>query len=468
MSAMDAEFLHVEDGVNHMHIASCAVFDGPPLSEQERRDLTADALSRIPRYRQVARQVPLQIGRPVWVDDPAFDLDHHLYKVTLAAPGDDEALASLMGDLMSRELDRRHPLWEAWYVEGLADDRWALISKVHHCMVDGIAGTGLMEQMLSIEPDARPPAAAEESDDWEPSDFPTDTQLVVDAFAEMVGTLPRLAKDAVDMVTDPVGTVRRAKELAEGVRAAGHDMTPAPETSIDGIMGADRRWTGTEASLDDVRIVRKGLGGTVNDVVLAAITGGFRDLLLARGEDPDELELRSLVPVSVRHDEDAVDNQVSGMVAELPIHLEDPVERLAAVREEIDRLKESHEIDVGESLAGLADLVPPMMLAWGTRALMVTQRRRPQRNISTVTTNVPGPQFPLYAAGRQMRAMFPFVPIAVGIRVAVAILSYDGDLFFGVTGDEATSPDIEVVTDGIDRSMRELVLAAEKGEATAD
>jgi diacylglycerol O-acyltransferase len=457
MSALDAEFLHAEDGVNHLHIASCAVFEGPSLTDDEGEALMRDALPRIPRYRQRVQDVPFGIGRPVWVDDPDFDLSHHLCGVRLSPPGDHGQLAELMADLMSTELARDRPLWEAWMVDGLEDGRWALISKVHHCMVDGIAGTGLMEQVLSTEPGGRP---TETEDGWDPQPPPSDTRLALDAVGEAIGLVPRVARDVVGLARDPGRTLRQAQDLGQGLWSLRREFQPAPPTSIDGPIGAQRRWATASASLDDVRTVRKKLGGTVNDVVLAAVSGGFRDLLLARDENPDEAELRTLVPVSARVDLDAVDNEVTGIVAELPIHEPDPVARLEAVRAEIDRLKASHEIELGVAMTSLVDLAPPPLMAWGTRAVVRLLRNATQHNVATVTTNVPGPQYPLYAGGRRMLDYYPFVPIALGIRVAVAILSYDGRLYFGVTGDHDTAPDVGVLADGIDAGMAELVTAA--------
>ena len=250
---------------------------------------------------------------------------------------------------------------------------------------------------------------------------------------------------------------------AISVRACGRcvaSSAQAPATSIDGPIGTERRWASASASLDDVRVVRQNLGGTVNDVVLAAIARGFRDLLSTRDEDPNEAELRTLVPVSARVDVDAVDNQVTGIVAELPIQEADARARLEAVRTEIDRLKDSHEIELGVAMSGLVDLAPPPLMEWGTKAVVRLLRTATQHNVATVTTNVPGPQYPLYASGRRMIDYYPFVPIALGIRLAVAILSYDGRLFFGVTGDRDTAPDVDVLAAGIDAGMQELVTIA--------
>jgi diacylglycerol O-acyltransferase len=434
------------------------VFEGPALEKDEAELLMRDALTRIPRYRQRVRNIPFALGRPVCVDDPVFDIIHHVFEVTLDPPGDHDQLCRLMADLMSRELDRTRPLWEAWAVSGLEGDRWALISKVHHCMVDGIAGTGLMEQVLATEPR---PVVTDIEDDWDPEPPPSDTGLAVGAVGEAVRLVPRVGRNLIGMARDPRATFNEARDLGQGLWSLRRETQSAPATSIDGPIGTQRRWACATASLDDVRTVRKNLGGTVNDVVLAAVSRGFRDLLAARGEDPDAAELRTLIPVSARVDADSVDNEVTGIVAELPVHEPDAEARLAAVRNEIDRLKVSHEIELGVAVSSLFDLAPPQFLAWGTRAATILLRGATQTNVSTVVTNVPGPQYPLYAAGRRMQDYFPFVPIALGIRLAVAILSYDGTLFFGVTGDHETAPDVGVLAEGIDAGMNELVAEAE-------
>jgi diacylglycerol O-acyltransferase len=453
MSALDAEFLHMEDGVNHMHIGSCALFEGPPPTEAEAAALYRAALPGIHRYRQVARFVPLNLGRPVWVDAPDFDLGDHLFHTTLPAPGDDRRLAERMAAIMSTELDRRHPLWEAWIVHGLPDGRWALISKVHHCMVDGLAGNDLLQVLLDTEPEPSPAGP----DHWTPEPQPSDTRLVLDAAGDLATTLAGAARDAVGLLARPAETARRVRDLAGGLAGFGSGLRATPETSIDGSIGPGRRWVGASAPLDDAKAVRKALGGTVNDVILAAVTRGFRDLMRSRGEDPDHTELRTMIPVSIRALGGDAGNEVVALLARLPVHLTDPAERYAAVRAEVDRLKESHEVEVGETVTSLANLAPPPIMAAVTRVFARVLRDRGQRNVNTVTTNVPGPQFPLYAAGRRMLTYYPYVPVALGVRVTVAIVSYDGGLYFGVTGDRETAPDIGVLADGIDAGMAELV-----------
>ena len=456
MSALDAEFLHLEDGVNHMHIGACAVFEGPCPTDDEARGLFTAALPRIPRYRQRLHTIPFELGRPVWEDDPTFALADHLFHTTVAAPGGDDELQDLMAGVMSTELDRRHPLWEAWVVDGLADDRWALLAKVHHCIVDGVAGMDLMEVVL----DDSPTAAAESTgrDEWEAEPGPSDTRLAMDAVGDLVQPLLAASRRLLGAVAHPGDALRGLRRLGSGLRSWVDEAWPTPRSTIGGTIGPDRRWTWARATLAEAKAIRAARGGTVNDVILAAVTRGFRDLLEARGEDPALHEVRTLVPVSVRARHGVLDNEVSALVAELPVGYAVAELRYEAVRSETLCLKLSDEPEAGEAVTALAELVPAPLMAFGTRAAVALLRHHPQRNITTVTTNVPGPQYPLYAAGRRMVGYFPYVPVAFGIRYAVAVLSYDGDLFFGLTGDQESSPDLDVLARGIEAGFAELRL----------
>ena len=458
LSTLDAEFLHVEDGIAHMHIAGVCVFENPAPSIEEVRALVESKLHLIPRYRQRISTVPLELGRPVWVDDPHFLLDYHVRHTALPAPGGDTQLEALMGRLMSQPLDRDRPLWEGWLVDGLAGDRWALIFKVHHCMVDGIAGVELLTIILSTESDA----SIGEPEPWQPEHEPRGIAKVLDAWGGLAGDLWGWACKIPHLVVDPVGTARGLRETAEGLAGFLHNLTVPPRLSIEGTIGARRAWASSSSSFDDVRTIRAAFGGTINDVVLAAVTGGYRDLLISRGEDPDTATVRTAVPVSVRA-EDAhgvPDNRVSTLLYELPVDVADPVERLAAVHGQVSEIKESHMAEVGEALTSLGNLVPPMVIGAVSRLAMSAEHLLPQRVINTVTTNVPGPQFPLYCLGREMKAYLPFVPITHGIRIGTAILSYNGRLFFGVTGDYDTASDVDVVADGTSNAITELAARA--------
>lgn len=458
MSPLDATFLHIEDGVTHMHIASCALFEGPTPPYADIVRLFAGKLPLVPRYRQKVRFVPGAMGRPVWVDDPHFRIDYHLRHTALPPGGTDQDLRNLMGRLMSQQLDRNRPLWEAWVVEGLADGRWALVSKVHHCMVDGISGTDLMAVVLDASRDGSPPV----EDHWAPEPEPSDATLLREAVTEALTTPSEVARWGRSALRGPKRMAADLTQFFQGAVAMGERLRPNVEMSIEGSIGPHRRWAWARSSIAEVKQIRAVHGGTVNDVVLTAITRGFRDLLLAHGDNvgPDTV-VRTLVPVSVRTSGDhSYNNQVSGMIAELPVGIEDPLQRLRSIRAQMAGLKESHQAVAGNVLTNLAGFAPPMLLSVGLRTAVGVMRRMPQRSVNTVTTNVPGPQIPLYACGRELLEYFPFVPISYGLRTGVAILSYNGKIGFGVTGDWDSVPDVGVLSDGIEAGIRELLDAS--------
>lgn len=461
LSPLDALFLHAEDGISHMHIASCAIFAGPTPPFEDLLRLVESKLPRLVRYRQRIRFVPGAIGRPVWVDDPHFNLGYHVRHTSLPAPGSEQDLRNLMGRVMSQQLDRNRPLWEAWVTEGLDGDRWAIVSKVHHCMVDGISGTDLLAALLDVTPDADPLPIEE----WQPRPEPDDAQLVADALSDLVRSPYEQLRAVRASVRAPKRVLGRLTTVADGLRSLGDNLaTPASPLSIEGTIGPHRRWAPARSTLDQVKQIRAVFGGSVNDVVLTAITGAFRRFLLGRGDDVRDAVLRSLVPVSLRTPGDTnPDNQVTALVAELPIGLDDPLERLEAVRAEMDQLKGSHQAEAGEAVASAAVFAPPMLLALGVRAGTTLLRRMPQRRINTVTTNVPGPQFPLYAAGRELLEYLPYVPIAQGVRVGIAILSYNGNLSFGVTADYDTVPDVGDLASFIEEELAMLAEMATAG-----
>jgi len=449
MSALDASFLEVEDAVTHMHIGSVGVFEGPSPGYGDLRGMVIGKLALIPRYRQVVRFVPFSVGRPVWVDDLHFNLDYHLRRTALPAPGSEQQLRLLVGRVMSQQLDRAKPLWEMWIVEGLDEGRWALVSKFHHCMVDGVAGTDLLAVLLDRQRVPGPPAR----DTWEPEAAPDGVVLLTRALAHNLLSPLEAMRD----LPAPGEIVRVGKQAARGLWRLRDVFRPTTPSSLNGPVGPHRRWSWARAQLSDVKDVRAALGGTVNDVVLACVTGGFRRLLISRGEPVDRV-VRTLVPVSVRSraEQGVYNNRVSAIFAELPVAIEDPARRLRSISVQMAELKDSHEAVAGEVLTSLTGFAPPLLLALAERLAT----RVPQRNVNTVTTNVPGPQYPLYAGGRRMLETFPYVPLAGHVRVGVAIFSYDGACAFGVTGDYDSAPDIDVLCDGIEQALAELVALA--------
>lgn len=454
MTPLDALFLEAEDeepGVS-MAISSIAVFEGPAPTYAEFAELLTGRLPLIPRYRQKARQLPFDLGPPVWYDDENFELDYHLRHTALPAPGGDAELSALMARLMSARLNRDRPLWEYWLVEGLQDGRWALISKVHHCMVDGVSGTDLYTVVLDPTPERQPPA----EDTWTPHPEPSAIGLTAAAVGGLLLTPIRQLRLAAAGLWHSRTLAERTWSIGRGLMALSEALRPASRSSLSGSLSSSRRFAFGRAKVSQVKEIRRSLGGTFNDVVLAAVTGGFRALLLSRGENPGAHSVRALIPVNVRApgEESIRDNRVSLMLARLPVQIEDPVERLSAVRAHLDELKAEHEIDAVALLTELAGQEPFPLLAPGYRLAA----RFPQRSVVTVVTNVPGPRRPLYALGRRLVEIIPYVPIGSTARIGVSILSYCDSVAFGVTGD-FDEADVDVLVEGIENSLTELAAA---------
>jgi len=451
LSPLDASFLHIEHDEYPMHIASVAIFEGPPPSQDDFSAMVASKLDLVPRYRQRVRFVPLQLGRPVWVDDPHFHLDYHLRRTALPAPGGDAELRNLVGRVMSQPLDRARPLWEMWIVEGLGEGRWAVASKTHHCLVDGVSGTDLLTVVMDDGPQPRRARPAR----WRPAAEPGVAQLVGDALRERITSPTEILRGARSALRGPRRAASGLLEIARGLGSLGHLAQSGTASSLNGVVGPHRRWAWASCSLADVKKIRATHGGTVNDVVLAVITRGFRDLLKARKEPVEGRVVRSMVPVSVRRPDErgSYNNRVSTMFADLPVGIADPVKRLEAIRAQMNELKESKQAVAAEALTSLSGFAPPVLLALGMRLFS----RLPQRMVQTVTTNVPGPQQPLYACGRRMLAAYPYVPLAATVRIGIAIFSYHGQLTFGVTGDYDTCADLDVLCRSIEHGVAELL-----------
>jgi diacylglycerol O-acyltransferase len=452
MSAIDSSFLHVENATTPMHIGGVSIFEGPPPRFEDLRDMVAGKLDLVPRYRQKVRFVPLAAGTPAWVDDPHFSLEYHLRHTAIPPPGSEQQLRQMAARVFSQQLDRNKPLWELWAVEGLHDGRWALLSKVHHCMVDGVAATDLMSVMFSDT------TAGASMDHWSAQPEPSALQVLVQALERLASPAGQL--DAVRRALGaPRETLRSFAELARAAAAVGPSMRPVAASSLTGPIGPHRRWSWADASLADVKAIRSAFGGTVNDVVLTLITNGFRLLLESRSEAvaADQV-VRTMVPVSVRRrgERGVYNNRVSAVFAGLPVGLSDPLERLERIRTEMDGIKESKQAVAGDVLTSLSGFAPPLLLALGSRLVTLS----PRLNMHTATTNVPGPQQPVQTLGRRMLASYPFVPVVGSIRVVVAIFSYDGGLYFGVTGDYDGASDIDVLTGGISQGVNDLLLLA--------
>lgn len=453
LKTLDAEFLHLEDGSAHMHIAGACVFPNPPPAYDDVIALIAGKMHEIPRYRQRIRSVPLELGRPVWADDPHFDLRYHVRHTALPEPGD-EAFTRLMGRLMSQPLDRERPLWETWLVEGLDEDRWAVVFKVHHAMVDGIAGVQLLTVLLDLTPDA----TALEPLPWSPEPEPSGAAMVMDAWGGLTKDLVTTTRRFTNVVRHPERAADVTRSTVRGLSQYVRNLGFVPNRVTEGAIGPHRNWAHAAASLLEVKEVGKTLGGTVNDVILAAITTSFRELLSSRGEDVSVARVKSLVPVSTRGDDGRgiPDNRVSAILYDLPVSIADPVERLMTVREEMARHKASKMAEAGEVVTTIGDLVPPMLLGTISRSAVQLMQRTPQRTLDTITTNVPGPQFPLYFLGSEMLEYRPYVPIMHGMRLSTAVLSYNGTVHFGVTGDYGTDEEVSQLANGSVEAIAEL------------
>jgi WS/DGAT/MGAT family acyltransferase len=456
LNPLDAQFVDAEDQDRNASfaIALIAIFEGPPPGYEEFLCAVRARLPLVPMYRRKLRTVPLKLGPPVWVDDRDFDLRYHIRHTALPAPGGDAELSALIARVMSQRLDRDYPLWEYWLVHGLSDHRWALISKIHHAMVDGVSGTDLYRVIFDVSPDAEPPRLDERMPEAEPGA----AWLAARAVAEMA-MLPVRTVDAVRcMLSKPAVAARQLSDTARAVGKLAPAVVPAVGSSLAGPIGKHRRYVWARAALDDVKAIKRAFGATVNDVVLAAISAGFRDLLLARGERPEAHMVPALVPVSLRApgEESVYENRISVLMADLPVHLTDPVQRLASIKARLSDLKASHEAMAGEALVALGRFTPYPLASLTVRLAYSL----PQPQIVTVTTNVPGPRQPLYAMGRRLVEIIPYVPIAASLRTGISIFSYCGQLTFGVTGDFATTPDIDVLARGIENGISDLVTAA--------
>jgi diacylglycerol O-acyltransferase len=455
LTGLDSSFLHLERDAAHMHVAGCMVFQGATPDYDE---LVAQIVSRlhlVPRYRQRLALVPFGQGRPVWVDDPHFNVRFHVRHTALPHPGGDEQLKRLAGRVFSQALDRSRPLWELWLVDGLSDDRFALLSKTHHALVDGVSGVDIATVLFDASPDPMPVAPADQ--EWIPRPLPTSAQLLADALLERATVPAEIVRGVRAALRGPRNILGRLERAAGGVSAmakAGLQMAPSSPFNVR--IGPHRRFTWVHGDLAQFKAIKNSLGGTVNDVVLTAVAGGLGRYLRMHGEDTDDLVLRAMVPVSVRADVErgALGNRVAAMWAPLPVGLSDPVQRLLTISRDMEGIKESGQAVGAQVLTELSGFAPPTIMAQAARL----QAR--QRLFNLVVTNVPGPQFPLYMLGRQLEAMYPMVPLAENQALGIAIMSYNGQLNFGLNADYDALTDLEALADELRAAIEELVAAA--------
>ena len=416
----------------------------------------------MPRYRQKLAFPPVETGRPLWVDDATFNLEYHVRHTALPHPGEESQLRALAARIVSQRLDRSKPLWETWLVEGLADGRFALISKTHHALVDGIAGMDLATVIFDLSAEG---TDIEHPDSpWRAQREPSSIDLAARGIKSLVKTPVELAAKAVGAATRPTETAGAAREAIEGIgEIVWAGLNPAPDTPLNVPIGPHRRFVWTRHQLDDFRTVKNAFGGTVNDVVLTVVAGALRRWLRSRGVRTEGLELRALVPVSIRtkEQEHTLGNRLAVMRGPLPVYIEDPVARLRVVKQAMDGLKESKQAVGAEVLTGVQQFAPPTLLAQASRLNFST------RLFNLIVTNVPGPQFPLYVLGRRLIDLFPIAFLPDNHALAIAIMSYDGGVDFGLLGDYDAMPDLDDVGASIEASLAELLAAAKArtGEA---
>jgi diacylglycerol O-acyltransferase / wax synthase len=450
LTGLDTSFLHLERSGAHMHVASTSIFQGEAPTHEEFRDHIASRLHLVPRFRQKLRFVPFDQGRPVWIDDPHLNLDYHVRQTALPAPGSDEQLRNLAARIFSQQLDRSKPLWELWLVEGLGGDRFAIIGKSHHALVDGVSGVDITTVLFDLDPE--PAGAPDKAPPWLARPEPTDLQLLSQAWKERLTSPPEIYRGIRHALRGP-------RQVLNGIGATSKMVTAgmsAPDSVFNVEIGPHRRFQMTQTDLPDLKRVKDAHGGTVNDVILSIVAGGIGKYLRARGHDTDGLELRAMVPVSVRAEEEhgALGNRISAMMAPLPVWCEDPVERLRLMTAEMGDLKSSGQAVGAEILTKLTDFAP------STIASQAARLQPAQRFFNLVVTNVPGPQFPLYVLGRKMESIFPMVPLARRQALCIGIMSYNGQVNFGLIGDFDAMADLDSFALDLEAATQEVLETA--------
>ncbi len=465
LTGLDTAFLHLENhSTAHMHVASVMIFEGTAPTPQELVDHVQSRLHLVPRYRQRLAYVPLDQGRPVWTDDPHFNPHYHIRHTALPRPGDEAALRRLAGRLFSQRLDRSKPLWEIWLVERMAGKRFALIAKTHHALVDGISGVDITTVLFDTAPEPAPTArpGGRASEPWSPRPLPGSAKLLGEALLERATAPGEIARGARRIVRAPRRAVAQLRESLASVGAStlAGISAPAPPSPLNVDIGPHRRYTWVDADLALFKAIKDSLGGTLNDVVLAAVSLALGRWLRAHDHATEGLVLKAMVPVSVRADRDRkahpppLGNRVAAMWAPLPVGVEDPAESLALLRAAMEDLKHSGQAVGAQVLTNLAGFAPPTILSQAARL----QAR--QRYFNLVVTNVPGPQFPLYLLGRRLRSLYPVVPLARRQALGIAVMSYNGHLGFGLLADYDALPDLDAIALDLEHAIRQLARAA--------
>ena len=468
LSAMDASFLHMETPSQLAHVVGTLILDpveGQGYSYERVVHLLRSRMHLMEPFRRRLLQVPLNLGNPVWVEDPDFDLEAHVHRVTVRPPGTMHELAEVVADIGGRPIDRSRPLWEAHLVEGLEDGKVALVTKIHHCAIDGVTGADLMANLFDLTPDAPDPEPP--SKDWKPDPLPSELELVtaaVQGIARRPRTMVKVLNNAVRSAIDIVARQREAS--AENRPSPALPFT-APKVMWSGAITPHRVVAFGKASLDDMRAIKSAFGTTVNDVVLASCTQTLRQYLIAHDDLPDQALVCS-VPVSVhgKSEHDGT-NQVSTMFVRLPVHLEDPIEQLRTINAETREAKEMQNAIGADMLQDFAQFMPPTLFNRAMRlysGLNLADRHRPVHNL--IVSNVPGPPIPLYTAGAQVVGVFPFGPLLEGAGLNLTVLSNMGHVDFGVIACRELVPDVWDIADGFAEAVVLLKKAAEELSGT--
>jgi diacylglycerol O-acyltransferase len=451
LSATDTSFLMQERDGAQMHIGGVSVFEGPAPEHEELREHIWERLGLVPRFRQRLAEPPVALTRPWWVDDPEFNLDYHLRRTALPWPGGDDQLKGLVARVFSQRLDRGKPLWEMYLVEGLKDDRFALITKVHHALVDGISGVDLASVIMDLTPE--PASVGQAAVPFERHPAPSRAELLARTAVESAKTPLSLAHYAAGGALYPQRLTSAASRVAAAVGAMGWELlNPAPSVPLNGPIGPHRRFETRDLSFAEVRDIKQRHAATVNDVVLAVATGALRRWLVARGVRTEGLELRALVPVNLRGDEERglLGNRVALLRASLPLYAEDAEQRLSLVRDAMRAAKRSRQLMAAQTIIGLSNFALPTILAQASRLNFST------RLFNLIITNVPGPQIPLYLLGRELKTIAPVAFLPRGHALSIAVFSYNGLISFGLLGDYDRMYDLDVIAQGIGESLAEL------------
>jgi diacylglycerol O-acyltransferase len=453
MSAQDAAFLYLERPNAPLHIGSIGVYEGTIPYQRFLAHMDA-RMPQIPRYRQRAVFVPLSLAHPAWADDPGFDIRNHVLHVSLPSPGTDEQLYALCTQLFAPPLDRNKPLWEMYLIDGLEGGRTAILSKVHHCMVDGVSGIELLMAVLDISPE---PAPYVDEPPWHPGPLPDATVRLTEAFWDNVDLQRQMLRELQQNVLDPGRPLRQAQDLFRALRASFPFLTtPAPRMPFSGPLSSARSAAFSEVSFVEIREIRTALGGTVNDVVLAILAGALRRYLMAHGIDVNGQEPRVAIPVNVRLEDEsgALGNRVSAMLTSLPVGEENPAARLHKIQDHVNELKQENQPGTIELLMRLSSYTPAPLQALGGSMPVVNTM------VNLICTNVPGPMIPLYSIGHLMLAHYPMVPLSLDMGLGAGVTSYNQRLYFGLMADPTTLPDIDRLKRFVDESFLELRAAA--------